>query len=521
MEPAATTSARPLAAIGAGPLSVEGGEHEIDEPWAGVQTIDRAYFATAGIPLAAGRAFEEREARGDEPVAIVNETFARRYFPGQDPLGRRIKLGVPGGTAPWLRIVGVVGDVKHAGLDWDYLPEVFVPHGAVSDPLFGFLHADIFAVLRTDGVPPTEAVLRNVIATLDPDLPLLELMSGEQIVQSSAQRARLQAAVMSAVALLAVLLSAVGLYGVVAQAVAQRRRELGIRAALAILLRALAPLGRRYTAPDSGNERGPGMSGSRRDFLRLAAALGIATGAAATALGQREPTAGLIFPPLDYPIPPDAKRLFPSGIRFIGNGVGLPGGMTIEGYEEAIPRVVPRAQDLAREGADLISVFGSSLTFYRGAAFNQELTERVTKATGLPATTQSNGLLDGLKHVNARRVALATAYTDEVTERLKIFLEEHGFIVTAAQGLGFVRIPEGAATEPILHELGTTAYARSNKADALVMSCGALHTLDVIVPLEAAIGAPVVSSTPHGLWHCARMLGVDARIEGFGMVMAA
>lgn len=263
------------------------------------------------------------------------------------------------------------------------------------------------------------------------------------------------------------------------------------------------------------------MTTSRRELLKHGGFAAAALALGGPALAQAEPTAGLIFPPLDYPIPPDAKTLFPSGLRFISNGVGLPGGMTIEGYEEAIPRVVPRALDLAREGANLISVFGSSITFYKGAAFNQELTDRVTAATGLPATTQSNGLVDGLKHVNARRVALATAYTDEVTERLKIFLEEHGFAVVSAKGLGFVRIPEGAATGPILHDLGVAAYEGSRKADALVMSCGALRTLDVIVPLEGSIGAPVVSSTPHGLWHCARLLGVDARVEGFGMVMAA
>jgi arylmalonate decarboxylase len=131
-------------------------------------------------------------------------------------------------------------------------------------------------------------------------------------------------------------------------------------------------------------------------------------------------------------------------------------------------------------------------------------------------------LVDGLKHVNARRVALATAYTDEVTGRLKIFLEEHGFQIVSAKGLGFARIPEGAATQPILHELGVAAFAASdNKADALVMSCGGLRTLNLIVPLEGDIHVPVVSSTPHGLWHCARMLGIDARIDGFGMVMAA
>jgi arylmalonate decarboxylase len=264
------------------------------------------------------------------------------------------------------------------------------------------------------------------------------------------------------------------------------------------------------------------MTTSRRDFLQVGSSLIAASAALGSrALGATEPTAGLIFPPLNYPIPPDAKRLFPSGVRFIGNGVGLSGGMTIEGYEEAIPRVLPRAADLARDGANLISVFGSSITFYRGAEFNQQLTDKVTELTGLPATTQSNGLVDGLKHVNARRVAVATAYTDEVTERLKVFLEEHGFQVVAAKGLGYERIPEGAATGPILHELGVAAYASSNKADALVMSCGALRTLDLIVPLEGSIGAPVVSSTPHGLWHCARLLGVDSKVDGFGMVMAA
>jgi arylmalonate decarboxylase len=263
------------------------------------------------------------------------------------------------------------------------------------------------------------------------------------------------------------------------------------------------------------------MTASRREVLQLAGVLAATSLVGSHAAADEEPTVGLIFPPLDYPIPPDAKELFPRGVRWIGNGVGLPGGMTFEGYEEAIPRVLPRAADLAREGANLVSVFGSSLTFYRGAEFNRELTDKVTALTGVPATTQSNGLVDGLKHVNARRVAVATAYIDDVTQRLKIFLEEHGFNVVATKGLGYERIPEGAATQPSLHELGIAAYGAASKADALVMSCGALRTLDLIVPLEADIGVPVVSSTPHGLWHCARLVGLDAKVKGFGMVMAA
>jgi arylmalonate decarboxylase len=262
------------------------------------------------------------------------------------------------------------------------------------------------------------------------------------------------------------------------------------------------------------------MTMHRRDFVKLGSAASFLTALGLPAVGEDGPTAGLIFPPANYPIPPDAKRLFPSGVNFIGNGLGF-AGMTIESYNEAIPRALPRAQDLAKEGADLISVFGSSITFYKGAAFNKELTDKVTALTGLPATTQSNGLIDGLKHVNAKRVAVATAYTDIVTDRLKVFLSEHGFEVASAKGLGYERVPEGAATEEILHELGVESYRLAGKADALVMSCGGLRTLDVIVPLERAIGVPVVSSTPHGLWHCARMLGIKKPIEGFGMAMAA
>jgi arylmalonate decarboxylase len=259
---------------------------------------------------------------------------------------------------------------------------------------------------------------------------------------------------------------------------------------------------------------------TRREFVKLGSAAALASALGVPALAQGVPTAGLIFPPLDYPIPPAAKRLFPTGLRFISNGLGFK-GMTIAGYDEAIPRVLPRAADLAKEGADLISVFGSSITFYKGAAFNKELTDKVTALTGLPATTQSDGLVDGLRHVNARRVAVATAYTDHVTERLKIFLEESGFQIASTKGLGYEHIPADGVSQDTLHELGVASYASSNKADALVMSCGALRTLDLIVPLEKAIGVPVVASTPHGLWHCARMLGVDARIQGFGMVMAA
>lgn len=122
--------------------------------------------------------------------------------------------------------------------------------------------------------------------------------------------------------------------------------------------------------------------------------------------------------------------------------------------------------------------------------------------------------------MNARRVAVATAYTDVVTERLKIFLQEHGFDVASTRGLGFEKVPDDANTHDVLFRLGSQAFAAARNADALVLSCGALRTLDLIVPLETHTKVPVVSSTPHGPMNGVRLLGVSPRVEGFGVAFA-
>src|SRR5262245_12144961 len=104
------------------------------------------------------------------------------------------------------------------------------------------------------------------------------------------------------------------------------------------------------------------MTTSRRDFLKAAGVAAIYGWGGFVFGAADEPALGLIFPPLNYPIPPDAKRLYPSGVRFLGNGVGLPGGMTLESYEEAIPRDVPAAAAVAKDGAKTSSGYASSLS---------------------------------------------------------------------------------------------------------------------------------------------------------------
>lgn len=262
------------------------------------------------------------------------------------------------------------------------------------------------------------------------------------------------------------------------------------------------------------------MTGDRRDFLKTAI-----LGATAMTLGAEparaaDPVLGLIFPPADYPVPPEATQLYPTGVTFLARGIGLE-AMTPASYDRAIPRILPAAVELAREGATAISVMGTSLTFYKGRAFNENLVQQVAKATGLPATSMSSGIVAGLKAAGAKRIAVATAYNVEVTGRLSAFLEEHGFDVALAKGLGYEKIPEGGIIEVgSLQAFCSGVFTSAARADTLLISCGGLKTLDLIVPLEAAHGVPVVSSTPHALWDAVRTGGLSGRVQGFGRVMA-
>ena len=254
---------------------------------------------------------------------------------------------------------------------------------------------------------------------------------------------------------------------------------------------------------------------SRRDFLATSIAAAVATRRAAAA----DPVLGLIFPPKDYPVPPEATRLYPAGVKFLSRGIGLE-RLTPDGYDAAIPQVIPAAESLVREGATAISVMGTSLTFYKGRAFNEDLTAKVKRATGVPVTTMSTGIVDGLLAAKAKRIAVATAYNVEVTDRLKAFLEEYGFQVLAAKGLGYEQIPAGGdIIDNRLTDFCAETYFSARGADTLLISCGGLKTLDLIVPLETRCKVPVVSSTPHALMASVRLVGLSGRARGFGRVL--
>jgi len=260
------------------------------------------------------------------------------------------------------------------------------------------------------------------------------------------------------------------------------------------------------------------MQVSRRELLQTG--LGTAIAAASISAAATPPLLGLIAPPADYPVPPEGIALYGKDIRFLVHGLGLK-TMTPEGYDSVIDKIVPFALEQKRAGVGAISIFGTSLSFYRGAAFNQKLIDDVRRETGLPTTSMSTAVVDGLHAVKARRVAAATAYNDEVSGRLKTFLEESGFEVVAMKGLGLEAIEDPSkVTQDYLRQFSAEVFKSAAKADALVVSCGGLRTLEIIAPLEQTCRVPVVSSTPHALWAGMRLLGLHVKTAGYGQLIA-
>jgi arylmalonate decarboxylase len=261
------------------------------------------------------------------------------------------------------------------------------------------------------------------------------------------------------------------------------------------------------------------MGINRRDVLAGCAATLAATGANAAA-APAQPLLGLILPPTARPVPDEAVTMYGSRLRFAVAGLGIP-SMTPASFDAALERIPEAARELASAGANAIVLMGTSLSFYKGEAFNVQLRERVTGTTGLPATTMSNGVIEGLKAVGARRVAVATAYGDEVNGRLRAFLAEHGLEPLVITGLGLEAMTdvERVTQDELLafcERVGKSAHG----ADSLLVSCGGLRTLELIAPLETSTGMPVISSTPHGLWAGARLLGLTGEAAGYGSLLS-
>ncbi len=223
------------------------------------------------------------------------------------------------------------------------------------------------------------------------------------------------------------------------------------------------------------------------------------------------PCLGLIVPPRHGEVPSDGPALYGDRARFIARGLGL-GEISTRGYEGVIDHVVGLASELAAAGAEAISLMGTSLSFFRGAAFNDELQAEMTRRTGRPCTTMSNAIVRAIRALGMRRVAVATAYIDEVNERLAAYLAASDLVATAVEGLAITGVAEvGRVPTAELVALCESVWRAAPESDGILVSCGGLLTLEAIAVVEARLGVPVVSSSPAGFWDLMRVAGLDAR----------
>jgi putative ABC transport system permease protein len=221
----AVSSALPVNPARSSPMQIEGQPPQPlrSRPILYYQMVTPDYAGTLRIPVIQGRMFTERDNETGEPVAMVNQAFARRYWPGRNPVGAWLLVGLA--TKP-TTVVGVLGDVKNEKLSSETVPEVYVPW--VQHP---WSYVNI--VVRTGGSPGALAQsVRRALVAVDPGQPLREVRSMDEVLDTASREQRMLMVLVGIFSGCAFAMAVVGLYGVVSYSVAQRTRELGVRVAL-------------------------------------------------------------------------------------------------------------------------------------------------------------------------------------------------------------------------------------------------------------------------------------------------
>lgn len=213
---------------------------------------------------------------------------------------------------------------------------------------------------------------------------------------------------------------------------------------------------------------------------------------------------GLIVPPQNNEVPPEATILYGDAVDFTANGLGIE-KMREEDFSNALERIDHAVDKLLQDGVDAISVMGTSLTFFQGRRGNEDIIQRLRhKAPNIPTTTLSSSIINALQHARAQKIAVFTAYSDEMNQRLEGFLSQHNIEVTQLDSLGLIDIKDvhGLPEDELLAHIEKSLARAKKEADALFISCGGLRTLAINKKSEEF---PIFSSSVDGIKDIVRL----------------